>query len=86
MGHKKAFHEAFDKAILTLMSNRGVELRSIDENELRSAACAKLVPYVEALERISDYDARKNQVVGCIVRVVCAEALRLKNRTEVAAD
>jgi len=81
-GHEKAFGYALDQAALSLTTNRAVELRWIRVEELRSAAWAKLRPYVGAFAGIADYSRRQNQVVGAIVRVVAEAALTLQTASE----
>jgi len=80
-GHEKAFGYALEQATLGLTSNRAVELRGIDVEELRSAAWVKLQPYVGAFAGITDYSRRQNQVVGAIVRVVAEVALALQTES-----
>lgn len=81
--HEQAFREAFDQAVRSLMSNRGaVELRGIKTEALQKAAWPRLAPYVETFAGIGDYQARQNQVVGVIVRVVAEAALALQRPSE----
>jgi len=81
--HEQAFREAFDQAIRSLIGNRGaVELRGIKTEALQNAAWVRLAPYVETFAGISDYQARENQIVGVIVRVVAEAALSLQTASE----
>lgn len=83
-GHEKAFGYALEQAALGLTTNRAVELRWVGVEELRSAAWAKLRPYVAAFAGITDYSRRQNQVVGAIVRVVAEVALSLQTSSKSA--
>ena len=79
LGEEAACREALDQAILDLRSNRWtIELRGVDDKELREVCWKRLTPLLKVFTAITDYTRRQDEVLGAILRITCEEALRLK--------
>lgn len=69
--------EAIDAAVKTLLSNRSVELRGLDQQELFRTVWMRIRPNIQALHRVQDFSTRSKQLVALVTRLTADAALEL---------
>ncbi len=79
LGEADAVREALHQAALDLTTNRAVELRGIEPEDLRDRAWRRLQPHVPSFALVGDFERRQQCVVRAVIAAVVDAALDLQS-------
>jgi hypothetical protein len=68
MDLEEALREAVGAGVLTLLSNRGAELRGLRDKELRETAWKRIQPGVAAIAQVTNLSQQRRHVVAVVTR------------------
>ena len=77
---EEAVREAVGAGVVTLLSNRGVELRGLRDKDLREIAWKRIQPGIVEMQKLSDPSAIRKHTVSIVTRVLTDVAFEFWNR------